>query len=243
MAATPLQELFDACLVLFGPETIVSEEYLKYLRPSGLKSAYRKIALATHPDRALTLGKRTSELNTRFAEVSLAYHKLNAAIKEEGLLLAAPPPKETGHPWKNNDHYFTGKPPKRHLLFGQFLFYSGRVSWKTYIKALLWQRRQRPLIGQLALESGLLTLADIRAILAARRPGEKFGESAVRRGYLKAYNLLALLGKQRRLQTRFGEYFLQKGWFTGRQIEIFLQMQQRHNLQVLEDKWRQQAPC
>ncbi len=62
------------------------------------------------------------------------------------------------------------------------LFYSGLVSWKTYIKALIWQRRQRPLIGQIALHWGLLTLPDIRDILAARRLGEKFGESAVRQG-------------------------------------------------------------
>ena len=147
VAATPLQELFDACLVLFGPETSVSEEYLKYLRPAGLKSAYRKIALETHPDRARALGKRPSELNARFTEVSLAYRKLNAAIKDDGILLADPPPdyrapekpaaqpKKKKQRRKNPDHFFRGTPPQRHLLFGQFLFYSGIVSWKTYIRA------------------------------------------------------------------------------------------------------------
>ncbi len=256
VAATPLQELFDACFVLFGPETTVSEAYLKYLRPSGLKSAYRKIALETHPDRALALGKGTSELNARFAEVSLAYHKLNAAIKADGILLTDPPPdfrasgvseppprKQKRPRQKSADHYFTGTRPKRHLLFGQFLFYSGLVSWKTYINALLWQRRQRPLLGQIAMNWGMLTLSDIRKILAARKLGEKFGESAVRQGYLKAYNLLALLGKQRRLQSRFGEYFLQNGWLTDKQIKLFLKMQQRHNHQVLRAQWQQQAPC
>ncbi len=64
VAAPDMQELFEACLVLFGPETSVSEDYLKYLRPSGLKSAYRKIPLKptrTGPD----LGKRTADLNAR----------------------------------------------------------------------------------------------------------------------------------------------------------------------------------
>ncbi len=255
MAATPLQELYDACLVLFGPETTVSEEYLKYLRPSGLKSAYRKIALETHPDRAMALGKRTSELNARFTEVSIAYQKLNAAVQADGILLAdpppdfrssdvsEPPPKKQKRRRKHADHYFSGRRPKRHLLFGQFLFYSGLVSWKTYIQALLWQRRQRPLLGQIAMEWGMLTLTDIRKILAARKLGEKFGESAVRQGYLKAYNLLALLGKQRRLQSRLGEYFLQNGWLTDKQIEILLKMQKRHNHQVLRAQWQQQAPC
>lgn len=250
VAATPLQELFDACLVLFGPETTVSEEYLKYLRPAGLKSAYRKIALETHPDRARALGKRPSELNARFTEVSLAYRKLNAAINGDGIMLADPPPdyqaperpsaqpKKKKQRRKNPDHFFRGTPPQRHLLFGQFLFYSGIVSWKTYIRALLWQRRQRPLLGQIAMECGLLTLQDIRAILAARQLGEKFGESAVRQGYLKAYNLLALLGKQRRLQARFGEYFLQNGWFTKEQVDAFYKLQQRHNRKVLYKKWQ-----
>lgn len=255
VAETPLQELFDACLVLFGPETTVSEEYLKYLRPAGLKSAYRKIALETHPDRARALGKRPSELNTRFTEVSLAYRKLNAAIKDDGIMLVDPPPeyraakkpsappKKKKRPRTHPDHFFSGTMPQRHLLFGQFLFYSGIVSWKTYIRALLWQRRQRPLLGQIAMDWGLLTLQDIREILSARQLGEKFGESAVRQGYLKAYNLLALLGKQRRLQSRFGEYFLQNGWFTKEQIEAFCKMQQHHNRKALYNKWQQRAHC
>lgn len=247
MAATSIQELFDACLVLFGPETTVSEDYLKYLRPSGLKSAYRKIALETHPDRARTLGRRASELNTRFAEVSIAYHTLKTAIKDDGILLADPPPdyrsttvspqpqKKRKRPRKDSDYYFGGSPPNRNLLFGQFLYYSGLVPWKAYIKALIWQRRQRPLLGQIALDRGLLSLQDIRAILAARRLGEKFGESAIRQGYLKPYNLLSLLGKQRRLQSRFGEYFLQNGWFTRKQIDKIFIMQQRHNRSTLRN--------
>jgi len=255
VAETPLQELFDACLVLFGPETTVSEEYLRYLKPAGLKSAYRKIALETHPDRARTLGKRPSELNARFAEVSLAYRRLNAAINRDGVMLADPPPdyraaekpaqppKKKKQRRKHPDHFFRGTPPQRRLLFGQFLFYSGIVSWKTYIRALIWQRRQRPLLGQIAMEWGLLTLQDIRKILAARKLGEKFGESAVRQGYLKAYNLLALLGKQRRLQARFGEFFLQNGWFTKEQVDAFHKMQQLHNRKALYNKWQQRAHC
>ncbi len=127
---TSIQELCDACLVLFGPETAVSEAYLKYLRPSGLKTAYRKVALETHPDRARTLGKHASDLNARFAEVASAYRKL------------------------------------------------------------------------------------------------------------KAYTLLALLGKQRKLQSRFGEYFLQNGWFTSTQTDAFCKMQQQHNLKALRNKWQ-----
>lgn len=90
---------------------------------------------------------------------------------------------------------------------------------------------------------GMLTLQDIRKILAARRLGEKFGESAVRQGYLKAYNLLALLGKQRRLQSLFGEYFLQNGWFTKSQIDAFHKMQLHHNRKALYNKWQQRAHC
>ncbi len=47
------QELFNACRVLFGSETQVTRGFLEYLQVSGIKSAYRKKALETHPDRRI----------------------------------------------------------------------------------------------------------------------------------------------------------------------------------------------
>ena len=50
-ASTDEQQLLRSCIVLFGDDLHVSREFLDYLQLSGLKSAYRKRALETHPDR------------------------------------------------------------------------------------------------------------------------------------------------------------------------------------------------
>ncbi len=45
------RELFRSCEILFGPELRISSEFLDYLEVNGVKSAFRKRALETHPDR------------------------------------------------------------------------------------------------------------------------------------------------------------------------------------------------
>jgi hypothetical protein len=39
---TTSSELFQACETIFGPEVNVSIEFLEYLQPIGIKTAYRK---------------------------------------------------------------------------------------------------------------------------------------------------------------------------------------------------------
>ena len=45
------QELYRACRIIFGPDLTVSREFLEYIQSSGVKSAFRKKAMETHPDR------------------------------------------------------------------------------------------------------------------------------------------------------------------------------------------------
>ena len=54
----------------------LSFEFLEYLQPIGIKTAYRKRALETHPDRAKVLGSFDRDLNTEFIDVQQAYEKL-----------------------------------------------------------------------------------------------------------------------------------------------------------------------
>ena len=46
------KDLFKACESLFGTDIDASVDFLRYLKPDGVKAAYRKRALETHPDRA-----------------------------------------------------------------------------------------------------------------------------------------------------------------------------------------------
>ncbi|MCD6199987.1 MAG: J domain-containing protein [Deltaproteobacteria bacterium] len=241
-------ELFDACGILFDPKIEISHNFLRYLRLSDLRAAYRKKALETHPDRAKTLGKDKAEMNVHFIKATLAYEKLSTVINDGGpvLLKEASFAKKTNKktfskekPYKKaSSYFFNGKVPKRKLLLGQFLYYSGCISWNTCINAVVWQRRQRPHIGQIALDWEMISAKDIHNILKGRDFREKFGESAIRRGYLTPYKLMALLGKQRSLQPPIGEYFVRHWNLTTQKMEEIVGKQHDHNRKVFWGNWR-----
>ena len=69
-------ELIYACKVLFAHKTGFDFDFINGLDPSGLKLAYRKKALETHPDRSKALGRTEEEMNSLFKEVSSAYEIL-----------------------------------------------------------------------------------------------------------------------------------------------------------------------
>ncbi len=75
-------ELTEACHALFGQEILVSPDFITYLQPSGLKSAYRQLALQTHPDRATCLGVDQRALERRFHAVHSAYETLKPYVME-----------------------------------------------------------------------------------------------------------------------------------------------------------------
>jgi hypothetical protein len=269
---TTSSELFQACETIFGPEVNVSIEFLEYLQPIGIKTAYRKRALETHPDRAKALGSFDRDLKTEFIDVQQAYEKLILFVEtNNGSALSAPffddfktrqaPPyqssgkssytssnqntrqhkgrqKKSPHDPKYSnkkhkshpDHFYTGNVPKGSLMIGQFLYYSGLISWRTLIEAICWQRRQRPQIGQIAIAWGLISSQDVIRILTDRTLSEKFGECALRIGYISNFQQTALVGKQRQLQRPLGEYFITGGILSAADIINIANKQQLHNL-------------
>jgi hypothetical protein len=105
--------------------------------------------------------------------------------------------------------------PRRRLRLAEYLYYSGRVGWQDYVAAVAWQRGQRPAIGRLAVELGLLGQRDVSDLLERRRrdgaQAEPFGEFAVRRGFLTRTQLLAVVGRQKQGERRIGQYFMERG--------------------------------
>lgn len=256
MLTTPLPsvELFQACQMIFGPEVKLSNDFLEQLHPVRIKTAFRKRALETHPDRVMALGAFARDLNAEFINVRQAYERLLSFIEtKNGPNVNAQPfqkvspyrkpsyqsAQQNDGSWKKQhgkkhtrqpDHFYSGSVPKSNLMLGQFLYYSGLISWRTLIEAICWQRRQRPLIGQIAMAWGLISYQDILRILTLRTFDEKFGECALRHGYISSFELFALVGKQRRLQRPFGEYFIQSGILTPADLINIAQKQQLHNL-------------
>ncbi|HOC59231.1 MAG: DnaJ domain-containing protein [Syntrophaceae bacterium] len=227
------QDLFKACESLFGSDIDVSVEFLRYLKPSGVKAAYRRKAMETHPDRAAALDGHADFMADRFKEVSLAYQLLQDflaapwkySLDESGTLYKRKPPaerpadrrRETEPAPKVEPHY-AGRMPSRRLLFGQYLYYAGHVSLSTLVKAIVWQRMQRPSVGAIAVSWGWLEGGDIGDILRNRRYGEKFGECAFRLGRLSRHQLAQLLEKQKQSQPLIGKYFMEQNILSAQDL-------------------------
>jgi hypothetical protein len=243
-------QLSHACHVLFGPEIDVSTDFLRCLQMPGLKAAYRVRALETHPDRAIALSLPSADLEEKFKEVNAAYRELNDylqnpfRLKRLGDPFPARPHQASARrnpgagPWikktcaspdRVREHFFRGTVPSRRVLFGQFIYYSGCISYRQLIDAILWQKVRRPLIGQIALRWRFLYEDEIPEILKHRRRGEKFGDAALRGGYLTPDDLRVILGWQRLLQPRIGSYFVEKRLMTVSVVEKMVERLRRHN--------------
>jgi len=211
----PERQLIQSCRILFGPEVQITPQFLGYLQPAGVKTAYRKLAMETHPDRAQHIGVDESILEERFKEVNRAYEQIFSYVREPGryiLTLQQGPSPRTARPaTESNPHFYRGVIPPRKIFFGQYLYYSGVISMRQMWSAVGWQKMQRPRLGDIARNLRWLTSEDICRILHYRSRGELFGEFALRRGMLSYYQILVLLGRQKRLQPRIGDYFIERG--------------------------------
>jgi hypothetical protein len=243
-------QLNHACNVLFGSGVDVSADFLRYLRMPGLKAAYRVRALETHPDRAVALSLPPADLEEKFKEVNAAYRELYDYLKTPWRFKLVDDPfrKRPNHPSEKmhagtgartkrtgaspdgvQQHFFMGTLPRRVVLFGQFAYYSGYISYRQLIDAILWQKIRRPLVGHIAVRWRFLYEDQIREILKHRRWGEKFGEVALRGGYLTPDHLRMILGWQRLLQPRIGLYFVEKRLLTVSVVEKMAEQLRRHN--------------
>lgn len=246
--------LFQACHVLFGPDIDVSTDFLRYLKITGLKAVYRKKALDSHPDRAIALATEPMVLEERFKEIHAAYRDLYDYLAnplpfkwgEHGpTSQRSKDPFRPTNPWRweqaqggahasreGDRLYSRGKLPQRTLLFGQYIYYSGAISYRELIEAIVWQKVQRPLLGRIGVRWKWLYDEDVHHILRQRRWGERFGEAALREGYLTPENLKIMLGRQRLLQPRIGRFFVEKGILKAALVEELAEKARWHNRQL-----------
>ena len=112
-----------------------------------------------------------------------------------------------------------------------FSYYQGKVTYQQLIEALVWQRRQRPTLGVIAQKWGWLSEAKVTQILGHRGQAVRFGKKAVELGYLKPHQVDALLHYQRSLQTRIGQYFIDKGLLTKEEADQISHNLKHHNQQ------------
>jgi len=246
--------------VLFADAGLATSGRRQAVQLPEIKKAYRRRALETHPDRFVWSDelhrKRCTE---RFIEVTNAYETLNSylALRDKGFVFeregagkgepvredhaspgSGPRPAGSSEKRRQSDFsfsYWERGVPGRGLRFGEFLYYSRIVPWQSLIGALVWQRRGRPRIGEIAQRWRWFTEPQIAGLLRSRRLGERLGEILLRHRLISPFQLQILLWQQQKFQRPIGEYFLGQGFLTQAQLHRFLQHQHQHNLRFCSD--------
>ena len=97
------------------------------------------------------------------------------------------------------------------------------------MQALIWQRTQRPRLGEIGQRFGILSEQDILHVLRQKEFLQPFGESALSLGLLTESQLRMLVFYQKRLQRKFGEFFVEKKILRPEQLDRLLQQYHEHN--------------
>lgn len=239
------QQLFRSCEILFGAHLKVSWEFLDYLQLSGLKGAYRKRAMETHPDALIRSDPQSATGNNdKFHRVQKAYEQLFCylKIKESRPLQsrfcnpsneAPPPPSSTrqkkGTEWSQGKNFHQN--PYSRPTAGQRPF-SPRTRWAPEYSPTenlycgpLPQRRL--LFGHFLYYSGLANWRTITRILTWQRTERpRLGELGCRLGMLRQADVSCILQGKVPLQT-FGQTARNFGILNDYQIRVLLFHQQR----------------
>jgi hypothetical protein len=119
------------------------------------------------------------------------------------------------------------------LQIGQYLYYRGKITFGSLISALLWQRKQRPSIGDIAIQWGLLDAEKITRIFNICCRPRLFGEKAVELGLLTVFQVNTILLYQRSQQDRLGNYFVQNNILSLFELERLARELNVHNAAML----------
>jgi hypothetical protein len=249
-------DLRAACTALFGAPDLPGHHGDGW--SAALRSAFRRRVFETHPDRAQALGRSEQELREEFSLVNEAYQLLSSLPPPEPWqAVQGPPPAprfvRTVRPFEQRRHraaaqrppparprpappparpqerYYAGPLPQRALRLGEYLYYSGLISWQALIDAISWQRRGHQQLGKLAVQWGYLSPDELRLLLRRhqwqRLEGERFGEFLLRHGEITGFQLLALLGRQKRLRRPLGEFFVERGLCAPAELDAIARWQ------------------
>ncbi len=232
-------EVFRACRTLFGPELNLSQEFLAYLQPAGARSAYRKKAKVIHPDRfAVSATAVQAKHHRLFQDLNQAHQTVQDYLKQRTARdsrsssnrysTVRPQPSRTRQEqpsWSQQNIPL----PTRPLQFGMFLYHLKIIPFDALISAIIWQRRQRPNLGDIAKRWGWLDDAGVRTVLHTRSGLSKFGEKAIQLELLTQRQVNTLLFYQRSLQKPLGFFFVEQGYFDETTMQQLVQRQAEHN--------------
>lgn len=250
-------ELLNSYRLLFNPYASVSIGIFNNLYIQQVKSAYRQKVKMTHPDKSTQLGIQENILTKEFKEITKAYEillfyiereknrnefnpplsperssteALHSSHINESVISPEPPTSRPIEPSRiQGDFYYRGLIPGIRLRFGRFLYYRGLISWKMLVDSINWQKKRRPLIGQLCIKQNYLTSQDVAMVLYYNRNGVPFGQVAKNLGILTDEQIQEILKKQTPYKSKLGNLFIEKNIFSKDQINQFIQELKNHN--------------
>ncbi len=232
----------DAVRILFGEAAD-----LRRVTAAEVKSAFRRRVRMFHPDavRGVTQHSGDAVSSLVSARDILIEHLAVAPKKAAGSAAAKSSNPSSTYtrptivkpvrpvvekiPKKEHERYYSGVFPTYKLKFGQFLYFAGEISWQDLVRAMRWQRDQRPAYGEIAKAWGWLTDKDIHFIRAATDIPGLFGEKAVTLGLLTPKQATFLVRHQHHSQPRLGEYFLKEKILLSHEVTQLLAALQRNN--------------
>ena len=244
---TQERRFLSACRVLFGSEVEAGRDFLNYLQLEGVRAAYHNRAKLTHPDRFPGADLDFLRLQAeKFQRVVGAYDVLHDFLKarERGIGFARRPaagpprpPRRPETPLRHASSRVRPAPtlvrpaallPRRRLPFGLFLCHHGIISYGDLARALVWQRQQRPRLGDLARLWGRLSEPQVQVILGdeGRR---RFGEKAIALGLLNQFQVDTMIHYQRSRQQPLGTFFVDEGLIAPRHLSQLLVALHEHN--------------
>ncbi|SMC18967.1 DnaJ domain [Desulfacinum hydrothermale DSM 13146] len=256
------EEILRACSELFGPHVRGDLGFLSRIDAAAVKKAFRHRALATHPDRIRQIsGTADPSAHDAFLRVKEAYDLLDRLLAQHGpgaisrVLVQSrrcahptprrrprrspsPPtaPRQRTRRATAGPGFTSFRMPQRPLRFGEFLYFRRVITWHQLIEALVWQRRQRPRLGEIASRWRWISQEELEAYLRGKAPGDRIGQVLVRHGLITPFQLRVLLYQQRRLQRPIGHFFVDAGLLSPHVLDQLLRHQAVHNRKTLQRK-------
>lgn len=98
---------------------------------------------------------------------------------------------------------------------------TGVISADDYVEAVSRQDEERPPLGQVAIEEGLLSVRRVLELLSTQyeEPTRRFGELAVEKGYLDTPEVATLLMRQQDRQRPLIDHLVELGRLSVEQAE------------------------
>ncbi len=230
-----IDKLFQCCEEIFPSGVVISIDFINSLNAEGIKSAFRVKAKEIHPDKLQNKQLSVNNVANRFNSLVDSYKTLLAYADSGYKTFSSPKTGKTEkHETadKEDSLFHSGEIPKVQLRFSQYLYYRGIISWNDCINSLVWQRKKRPVFGEIAIRKGFLDFKMIGQLLKYSRPGEKIGEIASRLKILNKKEISEILGNQMTYKASVGEFFVEKGFITREQLKVFLNDLYAHNQQI-----------